>query len=105
VGASINFDFSSEVMEDPDIKGRGLSVVREHAEVGQVRSIAPGPRLSRTLVQPAFAAPPAGWHTRELVQEAGFADDFDQLLRKGVLAERQPEGISPVGQLVPARTT
>src|SRR5262249_1865492 len=63
VGASVNFDFSTEVMEAAHVKSRGLSVVRQHEEVGEVRSIAPGRRLSRTPVQAAFAAPPAGWHT------------------------------------------
>ncbi|HEY1291584.1 MAG TPA: CoA transferase [Chloroflexota bacterium] len=105
LSATVNFVFSTEVMEDPHVKRRGLSVVREHEEVGEVRSIAPGQRLSRTPVQPAFAAPPAGWHTRELVDEAGLAERFEQLLSSGVLAERQPEGISPLGQLVPARGT
>jgi hypothetical protein len=56
--------------------------------------------LSRTPVQPAFAASPAGWHTRELVEEARLGRSFEELCRKGVLAERQPEGISPIGQLV-----
>jgi crotonobetainyl-CoA:carnitine CoA-transferase CaiB-like acyl-CoA transferase len=105
LSASINFDFSDEVMEDPVVKRRGLSIVRQHEEVGAVRSIAPGPRLSRTRVKAAFAAPPAGWHTRELVEQAGLADRFDELLAKGVLAERQPEGISPVGQLVAVPAT
>src|SRR5438067_6449396 len=100
VAASINFDFPTEVMEDRTVKRRGLSIVRQHEELGEVRSIAPGPRLSRTAVRPAFAAPPAGWHTRELVEEAGLGDKFEELLTRGVLAERQPEGISPVGQLV-----
>jgi hypothetical protein len=40
-----------------------------------------------------------------LVDEAGLAERFEQLLSSGVLAERQPEGISPLGQLVPARGT
>ncbi|MBV9597814.1 MAG: CoA transferase [Chloroflexi bacterium] len=105
VAASINFEFSAEVMEDPDVKRRGLSLVRQHAEVGEVRSIAPSRRLSRTPARPSFAAPPAGWDTRELVEEAGLGDEFQQLLSRGVLAERQPEGISPVGQLVAVPTT
>jgi crotonobetainyl-CoA:carnitine CoA-transferase CaiB-like acyl-CoA transferase len=105
ISATVNFDFPTEVMEDANVKRRGLSLVRQHAEVGEVRTIAPGSRLSRTPVQPAFAAPPAGWHTRELVEEAGLGQQVESLLSKGVLAERQPEGISPIGQLVPVRST
>jgi crotonobetainyl-CoA:carnitine CoA-transferase CaiB-like acyl-CoA transferase len=104
LSASVNFDFPTEVMEDPVVKQRGLSIVCQHAEVGEVRSIAPSARLSRTRVRPAFAAPPAGWHTRDLVEEAGLGERFEELLAKGVLAERQPEGISPVGQLVAVPT-
>jgi crotonobetainyl-CoA:carnitine CoA-transferase CaiB-like acyl-CoA transferase len=101
LSASISYDFGTEVMEDPQVKRRGLSIVRQHQELGEVRSIGPGPRLSRTRLTPAFAAPPAGWHTRELVEEAGFGDQFEDFAARGVLAERQPEGISPTGQLVP----
>ena len=100
VSASLNFDFATEVMEDHVVKRRGLSIVRQHEGVGEVRSIGPGARLSRTPVQPAFAAPPAGWHSRELVAEAGLGDEFEELRAKGVVAERQPDGISPIGQLV-----
>ena len=105
VSASINFDFYGEVMQDPVVQRRGLSLLRQHAELGEVRSIGPVRRLSRTPIQPAFAAPPAGWHTRELVAEAGLGDRADELIARGIVAERQPEGVSPVGQLValPAR--
>jgi crotonobetainyl-CoA:carnitine CoA-transferase CaiB-like acyl-CoA transferase len=100
LSASVNYDFALDVMEEPHVKRRGLSIVRQHAEVGEVRSIGPSPRLSRTRIAPAFAAPPAGWHTRELVEEAGFGDRFEHFAEKGILAERQPEGVSPIGQLV-----
>jgi crotonobetainyl-CoA:carnitine CoA-transferase CaiB-like acyl-CoA transferase len=100
VSASVNFDFYSEVMEDPVVQRRGLSLLRQHDELGEVRSIGPVRRLSGTPIQPAFAAPPAGWHTRALVAEAGLGDRVDDLLAGGIVAERQPEGVSPVGQLV-----
>ena len=59
------------VVQDPDVLRRGLSLVRQHEELGEVRSIGPVNRLSRTPIAPAFAAPPAGWHTRELIAVAG----------------------------------
>jgi crotonobetainyl-CoA:carnitine CoA-transferase CaiB-like acyl-CoA transferase len=75
-----------ENLDDPSAERRGLSILREHPGVGQVRNIGSWARLSLTPLDPLFAAPPLGWHSREIVEEVGLGDRFADLVASGVVA-------------------
>lgn len=79
------------LMEDPEVKQQGLSIVRDHPGVGPVRMAGPTPRLSRTPVKVTRPAAPPGTDTRSVVADAGLADRFEALASAGVVAEALPE--------------
>ena len=49
-----------ELMSDPWVVGHGLSLTREHKNIGMVRTIGPVARLSRTPLVAGHPAPPPG---------------------------------------------
>ena len=75
----------SELLDDPWAIGHGLSITREHDEIGLVTGFGPSPRLSRTPVAPGRAAPKPGAQGREILDEAGLGQEFDRLLARGVI--------------------
>lgn len=77
-----------EVMADPLSQARGLSIVRDHPGIGPVRSIGPGPRMTRTPVRPGRAVGLPGADTAAVLAELGLADRYPQLLAGGAVAER-----------------
>ena len=74
-----------ENMESPAIKHRGLSLVRTHAAIGEVRNVGTAAKLSGTPLVPLFGAPPLGWHGREIIEETGYGNRFDELVTAGVV--------------------
>jgi crotonobetainyl-CoA:carnitine CoA-transferase CaiB-like acyl-CoA transferase len=79
-----------DLMEDPDVRDQGLSIVRDHPGVGPVRMVGPSPRLSHTPVKVTFPAPPPGTDTRSVVADAGLEERFEELAAAGVVAESLP---------------
>jgi crotonobetainyl-CoA:carnitine CoA-transferase CaiB-like acyl-CoA transferase len=77
-----------DLMEDPDVKERGLSVVRDHPGIGPVRLVGPCPRFSRTPVRLTDPAPAPGWDTRAVI-----GDRFAELAGAGVVADRLPDDV------------
>jgi crotonobetainyl-CoA:carnitine CoA-transferase CaiB-like acyl-CoA transferase len=65
-----------ESMETLLVKQRGLSVVRNHPEIGDVRSVGSPAKLSRTPVLSLFGAPPLGRHARGSSQRLAMAIDW-----------------------------
>jgi crotonobetainyl-CoA:carnitine CoA-transferase CaiB-like acyl-CoA transferase len=49
-----------ELMSDPWVVGHGLSLTREHKNIGMIRTIGPVARLSRTPLVAGHPAPPPG---------------------------------------------
>ena len=76
------------LMEDGDVKARGLSVVREHPGIGRVRLVGPGQRFSRTPVRLTEPAPAPGWDTRAIVGAR-----YEDLADLGVVADRLPDDV------------
>jgi crotonobetainyl-CoA:carnitine CoA-transferase CaiB-like acyl-CoA transferase len=74
-----------ESMENLLIKQRGLSVVRNHPEIGDVRSVGSPAKLSRTPLISLFSAPPLGWHAREILGEIGYGDRLEECVNAGVV--------------------
>jgi crotonobetainyl-CoA:carnitine CoA-transferase CaiB-like acyl-CoA transferase len=79
------------LMEDPEVKQQGLSIVRDHPGVGPVRMPGPTPRLSRTPVKVTRPAAPPGADTPSVVADAGLADRLGALAGAGVVAEGLPD--------------
>jgi crotonobetainyl-CoA:carnitine CoA-transferase CaiB-like acyl-CoA transferase len=74
-----------ELLDDPWAIDRGLSITREHDEIGLVTGFGPSPRLSRTPVLPGRPAPKPGAQGREILEEAGLGQEFDRLVEQGVI--------------------
>lgn len=85
-----------ETMEDPAAKAAGLSVLRDHVGIGVVRSPGHAPNLSLT---PAITTAPAslpGWDYREVLAAIGLADQAEELIANGTIAEALPGGAAAI---------
>ena len=73
------------LLDDPWTIDHGLSVTREHDEIGLITGFGPSPRLSRTPVSVGRPAPKPGAQAREILEEIGLGGEFDNLLERGVI--------------------
>ncbi|HEU0184281.1 MAG TPA: CaiB/BaiF CoA-transferase family protein [Blastocatellia bacterium] len=77
----------AEMVEDPQIKHRGLIAEIEHPTEGRLKQIAPTVKLSATPA--AIEAPPPllGGHTREILKGLDYDDEtIKSLAREGVVS-------------------
>ena len=75
-----------ELMTDEWVQDHGLSLTREHAEIGLVTTNGPSPRLSRTPPEPGDPASKPGADAREVLEARGLSEDYERLLAGGVIA-------------------
>ena len=75
----------SENLDDPWAKAHGLSMTREHDEIGLITTVGPAPRLSRTPIRPGHPAPKPGSNAAEVLAERGLADEYERLIQAGIL--------------------
>jgi crotonobetainyl-CoA:carnitine CoA-transferase CaiB-like acyl-CoA transferase len=80
-----------ELMDDPWVVAHGLSLTREHMERGMVTTTGPAARLSRTPLVPGRPAPTPGSDAREILEEIGLGDRFDELVSSGTV---RTEGVT-----------
>ncbi|HEX5141038.1 MAG TPA: CoA transferase [Dehalococcoidia bacterium] len=87
---------TEENMEDAWVKARGLSVEREFPELGLVRTVGPSGWLSETPLKLTTPAAPAGSHNREVLEELGLGERYEELMERRVLAEsgRAPDRVN-----------
>ncbi len=85
VGAHRVLPDTGELLDDPWAINHGLSITREHDEIGLITGFGPSPRLSKTPVSPGRAAPKPGAQAREILEEIGLGNDFDRLVQQGVI--------------------
>jgi crotonobetainyl-CoA:carnitine CoA-transferase CaiB-like acyl-CoA transferase len=90
VGAHVLRDIQ-EVMEDPWAKAHGLSVERDFPELGRVRTVGPSGRLAQTPLRLNPPAAPPGYHNREVLEEIGLGDRYEEFVTTGVIAS----GVGP----------
>ncbi|MDP6607211.1 MAG: CoA transferase, partial [Dehalococcoidia bacterium] len=69
IGVSPVLMDARQLMEDPWVVDRGLSVTREHDGVGLVTTTGPGPRLSRSPLRPGNPASAPGADARDVLAE------------------------------------
>ncbi|MBI2871659.1 MAG: CoA transferase [Chloroflexi bacterium] len=76
-----------EVMEDPQVRSRGMVVEVEHPETGVVRQVGVPLRLSETPGGFRRFAPRRGEHTREVLGSLGYsAVEMAEMAARGVIA-------------------
>ena len=85
VGAQRVITNVRELMTDPWVVSHGLSVTREHDEIGPVTTCGPAPRLSRTPVRPGRPAPKPGSDAQEILEEHGLDSRYQPLLDSGIV--------------------
>ena len=79
----------------------GLSILRDHPELGRICNVGRSRRFSCTPIDPLFAGPPLGCDSRAIVEESGWGARFSQLVADGIVAVKLPAG-TPPGQRWPA---
>lgn len=76
----------ADITKDPHVAARGILTDVPDAELGQVRMVAPTPRLADSPAAIAWAGPPLGAHNREVYGALGVSDgELDALGRDGVI--------------------
>jgi crotonobetainyl-CoA:carnitine CoA-transferase CaiB-like acyl-CoA transferase len=70
---------------DAQIRHNEMFFEREHPVAGQLRETRPAPRFSATPTSTSVFGPTIGQHTREILAEAGFAAEIEDLLAAGVV--------------------
>jgi crotonobetainyl-CoA:carnitine CoA-transferase CaiB-like acyl-CoA transferase len=74
-----------DLLNDSRVVDQGLSITREHDELGLVTTCGPSPRLSWTPVAPGRPAPKPGAQGREILEEIGLGERFDRLVEQSVI--------------------
>ena len=75
-----------ELMTNEWVQEHGLSITREHAEIGLVTTNGPSARLSRTPAEPGAPASKPGSDAREVLEARGLGEEYERLLAAGVIA-------------------
>jgi crotonobetainyl-CoA:carnitine CoA-transferase CaiB-like acyl-CoA transferase len=77
----------AEMIEDPQIKHRGLIAEIEHPTEGRLKQIAPSVKLSATPGAMRLPPPLLGEHTREILKSLNYTDEMiESLAREGVVS-------------------
>jgi crotonobetainyl-CoA:carnitine CoA-transferase CaiB-like acyl-CoA transferase len=79
----------AEMIDDPQVRYRGLIAEIEHPEAGRIKQIAPTVKLSATPGEIRLPPPLLGQHTREVLKGIGYDDQsIESLARDGVISLR-----------------
>jgi crotonobetainyl-CoA:carnitine CoA-transferase CaiB-like acyl-CoA transferase len=74
------------LMADPWVTAHGLSLTREHDEIGPVTTCGPAPRLSRTPIRAGHPAPKPGSDAYEILGEIGLTEgEIAALIESGIV--------------------
>lgn len=77
----------AEMLEDPQIKHRGLIAEVEHPTEGRLKQIAPTVKLSATPGEIWLPPPRLGEHTREILKSLDYGDEIiESLAREGAIS-------------------
>ncbi len=85
---------TNALMDDPLVISRGLSLTREHDEIGPVTTTGPAPRLSATPIVVGRPAPKPGSDAASILAEIGLGGEVDRLLRERVIVMDGISGVS-----------
>jgi len=73
------------LMQDLWVTAHGLSLTREHDDIGLVTTCGPAPRLSRTPIDPGQPAPKPGADGPDILTEIGLGDRIEALIEAGAV--------------------
>jgi crotonobetainyl-CoA:carnitine CoA-transferase CaiB-like acyl-CoA transferase len=77
----------AEMIDDPQVRHRGLIAEIEHPEAGRIKQIAPTVKLSATPGEMRLPPPLLGQHTQEILKNVGYTDEMiESLAREGVIS-------------------
>jgi crotonobetainyl-CoA:carnitine CoA-transferase CaiB-like acyl-CoA transferase len=77
----------AEMVDDPQVKHRGLIAEIEHPTEGKLKQIAPTVKLSSTPGDLRLPPPLLGQHTREILKSVDYTDEMiESLAREGVVS-------------------
>ena len=85
---------SNALMDDPLVVKRGLSMTREHDEIGPVTTTGPAPRLSRTPLAAGRPAPKPGSDAASVLADIGMEAETARLVRERVVVTDGISGVS-----------
>jgi crotonobetainyl-CoA:carnitine CoA-transferase CaiB-like acyl-CoA transferase len=78
----------AEMIDDPQVKCRGLISELDHPSSGRIKQIAPTVKLSATPGEMRSPPPLLGEHTSEVMKELGYSDDMiNRLSLDGVVGK------------------
>ena len=83
---------ASDLLENDWVKAHGLSVTREHQDLGNITTTGPAPRLSLTPVVIGRQAPKPGSDAKEILSEIGLDEQFERLVAENII---RIDGIIP----------
>jgi crotonobetainyl-CoA:carnitine CoA-transferase CaiB-like acyl-CoA transferase len=76
----------AEMIDDPQVRHRGLIAEIDHPAAGRLKQIAPTVKLSGTPGAMQLPPPGLGEHTSAILQELGYSDEMmEELARDGVI--------------------
>jgi crotonobetainyl-CoA:carnitine CoA-transferase CaiB-like acyl-CoA transferase len=79
----------AEMIDDPQVKCRGLISEIDHPTSGRIKQIAPTVKLSETPGEMRSPPPLLGEHTIEVLQGIGYTDEMiNELSRDGVIGKQ-----------------
>ena len=85
---------SAEMFDDPHVQANELLVSLEHPVVGPIRMANSPLRMSGAETGAQSSAPALGQHTREVLEEAGYAPiEIEQLEQEGVVRSWQSTAV------------
>jgi crotonobetainyl-CoA:carnitine CoA-transferase CaiB-like acyl-CoA transferase len=77
-----------QALEHPQVRARDMVVALEHPRAGTTQALGCPIKLSETPAAVQRPAPLLGQHTRQVLEEHGFAaSEIDELVAAGVVAE------------------
>jgi len=77
----------AEMIDDPQVRHRGLIAEIEHPEAGKIKQISPTVKLSATPGEMRSPPPLLGEHTREILKSIGYNDEMiESLAREGAVS-------------------
>ncbi len=85
IGAHRVIPTIGELMEDKAVRERGLSVTREHDDIGLVTTVGTAVRMSKTPLILGRPAPRPGSDALSVLKDVGLQDELDSLIRAGAM--------------------
>ena len=85
VGAHEVLNSVGDIMSHPWAVSHGLTLTRDHGDIGLVTTSGPSPRLSMTPVEPGIPAQRPGSNAAEIMRDYHMTEELPHLINSGVI--------------------